>query len=166
MTMRSVAGVVCALALLAGCATSDMRFTPNMTIVFVNEAGDQVVVDYAKEERTTTLRAPDGSTMPFKSSYKVRATFPSGYRFIAYNVPSPRPELYRSDDGEWELLSRGFDCTITEFFKDGFEVVFSGIVAAQEGKGMSNGDRTKGQRVYSSSREHADDTNRPKRGKK
>ncbi len=158
--MRSGRCVLCgalaavALAALSGCATWDCRFKPNMTMWFINDLNDVLKVDYGDENRKTTLYREDGTSFPYKSRYKVRATFPSGYRFVAYDVPSNGGTLYRSDDGEWELLSAGYACRVYQYSAEGSELVFEGMICSQSDGGMSRGDRKKGQKVFNSPREH------------
>ena len=153
---------VAALAAVSGCATWDCRFKPDMTMWFINDLNEVLKVDYGKEERTTVLYREDGTDFPYKSIYKVRATFPSGYRFVAYDVPSSVGRLYRSDDGEWELLSAGYACRVFQFSGDESELVFEGMIFSQDGSGMGNGSRKGGKRVYNSPREHGDNTKKPK----
>ena len=147
---------VAALSAFQGCATWDCRFKPNMTMWFINDLNDVLKVDYGDEERTRTLYRDDGTEFPYKSRYKVRATFPSGYRFVAYDVPSNGGTLYRSDDGEWELLSAGYACRVYQFTGDESEMVFEGMIYSQSGGGMSKGNRKAGSKVYNSPREHGD----------
>ena len=150
------AAVVAALAFASGCATWDCRFKPNMTMWFINDLNDVLTVDYGNEERTTTLYRDDGTEVPYKSRYKVRATFPSGYRFVAYDVPSNGGTLYRSDNGEWELLSAGYACRVYQYTDDSSELVFEGMIYSQSDGGMGKGRRKSGTRVFNSPREHAD----------
>ena len=154
-----------ALALVSGCATWDCRFKPKTTVWFINDYNDVVKVDYADEVRETTLYREDGTEVAYKSSYKTRVTFPSGYRFVAYDVPSGGGRLYRSDDGEGELLVVGYACRIYQFFEDGSEIAFEGMICSQSGGGMSRGDRKRGHDVFRTSREHADIHAQPKKVK-
>jgi len=147
---------VASLAAVSGCATWDCRFKPKMTMWFINDLNDVLKVDYGNENRETTLYREDGTDFPYKSRYKVRATFPSGYRFVAYDVPSNGGTLYRSDDGEWELLSAGYACRVYQFVGDESEIVFEGMIYSQSDGGMSKGSRKSGTRVFNSPREHAD----------
>lgn len=155
-----------AAALVSGCATWDCRFKPNMTMWFINDLNDVVRVDYGDERRETTLYREDGSEVTHKSSYKVRATFPSGYRFVGYDVPSNGAgTLYRSDDGEWELFSAGYVCMIYQYTEEGSELVFEGMIYSQSKGGMSKGNRTRGRNVYNSPREHSDVHGQPRKVK-
>ena len=157
-----------ALAALSGCATWDCRFKPKVTVWFINDLNDVLKVDYAPESREIPLYREDGTSFKYKSSFKARVTFPGGYRFVAYDVPSDSVgKLYRSDDDEWELLAAGFACRVVQYSEDGEPaVVFEGINCAQDGGGMSSGNRRKGERVYNSPREHGDTNRKPKQVKK
>ena len=148
--------VAAALSAFQGCATWDCRFKPNATMWFINDLNDVLKVDYANEERESTLYRQDGTSFPYKSKFKARVTFPSGYRFVGYDVPSNGGTLYRSDDGEWELLSAGFACRVFQYTGDESELVFEGMIYSQSDGGMSKGDRKKGKKVYNSPREHGD----------
>ena len=150
------AAVIAALAFASGCATWDCRFKPNMTMWFINDLNDVLKVDYGDEVRETTLYRDDGTSFPYKSRFKVRVTFPSGYRFVGYEVPSNGGALYRSDDGEWEILSAGYACRVFQFTEGSSELVFEGMICSQSDGGMSKGDRKKGKKVYNSPREHGD----------
>lgn len=147
---------VASLAVVSGCATWDCRFKPNMTMWFINDLNDVLKVDYGDEVRTRTFYRDDGTEVPYKSRYKVRATFPSGYRFVAYDVPSNGGTLYRSEDGEWELLSAGYACRVYQYTGEESEIVFEGMIYSQSSGGMSKGNRKAGNRVYNSPREHGD----------
>lgn len=148
--------VVAAISSFQGCATWDCRFKPNMTMWFINDLNDVLKVDYGDEVRMRTLYRDDGTEVPYKSRYKVRATFPSGYRFVAYDVPSAGGTLYRSDDGEWELLSAGYACRVYQYSDGESDIVFEGMIYSQSSGGMSKGNRKSGTRVYNSPREHGD----------
>lgn len=157
-----VAAGIAALSLVCGCATWDCRFKPNMTMWFINDLSDVLVVDYGNEERETTLYREDGTDFPYKSRYKVRATFPSGYRFVAYDVPSNGGTLYRSDDGEWELLSAGYACRVFQYTEEGADLVFEGILYSQDSGGAGKVKRRVGTKVFNSPREHVDTTRKVK----
>ena len=153
---------IAALSFACGCATWDCRFKPNMTMWFINDLNDVLVVDYGNEERETTLYREDGTDFPYKSRYKVRATFPSGYRFVAYDVPSNGGTLYRSDDGEWELLSAGYACRVFQYTDEGADLVFEGIIYSQDSSGAGRAKRRGGTKVFNSPREHVDTTRKVK----
>ena len=155
--------VVAAVSAFQGCATWDCRFKPNMTMWFINDLNDVLKVDYGDEKRETVLYRQDGTEFPYKSRYKVRATFPSGYRFVAYDVPSNGGTLYRSDNGEWELLSAGYACRVYQYSGDESELVFEGMVYSQSGGGMSKNNRKSGTRVFNSEREHGDTSKKTKK---
>ena len=152
-----------AISAFQGCATWDCRFKPNMTMWFINDLSDVLKVDYGDEKRETVLYRQDGTSFPYKSRYKVRATFPSGYRFVAYDVPSNGGTLYRSEDGEWELLSAGYACRVYQYSGDESELVFEGMIYSQSSGGMSKGSHRSGTRVYNSPREHGDTSKKTKK---
>lgn len=161
---------VATVALAAGCAT--WRFTPVMTAVFVNENNEYATIDSGREEREQIVRGVDGRDVVFVMHLKVRVEMPDGERFVAYQVPADVPgALYRTDDGEWQVLEQGVSCMVFKMDDDGEGYVkrFEGVICSQKNadddKPQVRRGRNEGTRVLNSPYERLDDT-KAKRAKR
>ncbi len=109
--------VLCASALLAGCAS--LCFKTERKSGFTDVNNTVLLVEYGTEERAETL--PNGAVLKFNR--KVRITLPDGKRIVLYQTLSPSGVRYRSANSEYIFIEQGPWCKLIE---DG-AIVYQGV---------------------------------------
>lgn len=137
--------VAAALLSLAGClGTSQLR---TYTVDFVDDDMEMsVTADFeygdGSKHKTPYVNA-HGDTEWFVSDKRCKVKISDGERFTGYQAPSVAGTLYKSDDGEWLIVSFGISCIVARKLpdEDGYGVYFSGVAVEGEHQKSSRGTR-------------------------
>ena len=118
------------VVLLAGCTS----FEPLRSNRFVDDSNNYLHVDYGRDtkDHESVAILDNGVRWPFKSKNMVRVELPDGTRFIAYQNLSPKGNLFKTEDEEWEFFESGVGCIVARFDKarSGYVTRFRGTLCA------------------------------------